>query len=57
MLDDWLAKHPDLWFKVIIKKELKWELRDKLDQRNINERILFPGIDGLCQWLARYYCS
>ncbi len=56
-LDDWLAKHPDLWHKVIIKKELKWELRDKLDQRNISERILFPGLGGLANWLSRYYSS
>lgn len=56
-LDEWLNNHPDIWRKVIIKKELKWELRDKLDQRNISERILFPGMGGLAQWLGRYYSS
>lgn len=56
-LDDWLLKHPDLWRKVIISKDLKWEIRDKLDQRNISERVLFPGLGGLAQWLARYYSS
>lgn len=40
---------------IIIPKELKWEVRDKLDQSNINERILFPGIEGLCSWLRRHY--
>jgi hypothetical protein len=56
-LDDWLESHPDIWIKVIIKKELKWEIRDKLDQNNISERILFPGLSGLAQWLSRYYMS
>lgn len=54
-LDDWLVRHPDLCRRVVIPASLKWEIRDKLDQANVNERVLFPGLDGLSRWLARYY--
>jgi|TARA_B110000046_G_scaffold53324_1_gene59700 hypothetical protein len=51
----WLNNHPDLFTRIIIPKELKWEIRDKLDQANITERLLFPGLDGLAKWLERHY--
>jgi hypothetical protein len=54
-LDHWLVEHPDLYQRLIIPADLKWEVRDKLDQANITERVLFPGLDGLCSWLRRYY--
>lgn len=53
----WLEQHPSLVRKVIIPAELKWEIRDKLDQANITERVLFPGLDGLSQWLKRQYSA
>jgi hypothetical protein len=55
MLQDWLARHRSLAKRIVIAAELKWEVRDKLDQANINERVLFPGLDGLSAWLTRYY--
>ncbi len=55
VLDDWLAKHPEIWQRIIIPAGLKWEIRDKLDQANITERVLFPGLDGLSSWLKRQY--
>ncbi len=48
-------RFPEYYKRVIVPKELKWEIRDKLDQANINERVIFPGLEGLCSWLTRHY--
>lgn len=55
ILDDWLLQHPETYRRIIIPAKLKWEVRDKLDQANITERVLFPGLDGLAHWLRRHY--
>ncbi len=55
VVDDWLNQHPNLFRRIIIPASLKWECRDKLDQSNITERVLFPGLDGLSSWLKRQY--
>ena len=54
-LEDWLVQQPNIWRKIIVPAQLKWEIRDKLDQSNITERVLFPGVDGLSHWLKRHY--
>ena len=54
-LDQWLARHRGIVRRILIPASMKWEIRDKLDQANINERVLFPGLDGLSRWLTRYY--
>jgi hypothetical protein len=54
-LTDWVDRHEALAFRLLIPARLKWEVRDKLDQANVTERVLFPGLDGISRWLARYY--
>jgi hypothetical protein len=55
MMNDWLNDHEELYFRIIIPANLKWEVRDKLDQSNITERMIYPGLDGLSRWLKRWY--
>lgn len=54
-IEKFLDKNTNSTLKYILKKEIKWRIRDMLDQMNINERIMYPGLDGLSQWLKRHY--
>ncbi len=54
-IEKFLNDNTENTVKYVIKKELRWRIRDMLDQLNINERIVYPGLDGLSQWLTRHY--
>jgi hypothetical protein len=54
-LDSWLGEHPTLVRRIELPAGLKREVRDKLDQANVTERVLFPGLEGIARWLSRHY--
>jgi hypothetical protein len=54
-IDEWLETSRVKCRRIIVPSHLKAEIREKLDQCNISERTLFPGLDGICSWLNRHY--
>lgn len=54
-IEAFLDAHTENTVKYVIDKKLRWELRDILDQFNINERMIHPGTAGIAKWLARHY--
>ena len=54
-IEAFLDHHTQHTVKYIITKELRWRVRDMLDQLNMSERIVYPGLDGLSKWIARHY--
>lgn len=54
-IEDFLNTYTHNTVKYVIDKDLRWKIRDLLDQLNINERTVFPGLDGISAWLKRHY--
>lgn len=54
-IEDFLDSNTEHTVKYVIDRSLKWRIRDMLDQLNVNERIVFPGLDGLTAWIKRHY--
>lgn len=54
-IEEFLNNCTEHTVKYVIDKSLRWRVRDMLDQLNISERIVYPGLDGLSQWIARHY--
>ncbi|MBQ6645819.1 MAG: hypothetical protein IJM56_03965, partial [Clostridia bacterium] len=47
--------HTQETVRFVINKDIRWDIRDLLDQFNVNERIIYPGLDGLTKWITRHY--
>lgn len=54
-IEEFLDKNTNNTVQYIIDKDLCWRIVDMLDQLNISERIIYPGLDGLSKWIARHY--
>ncbi len=54
-VEQFLDKNTKNTVKYVIDKSLRWRIRDMLDQLNISERIVYPGLEGLSKWIGRHY--
>ena len=54
-MEEWIRKSNVTYRKIVIPKELNWQVRDRLDQANISERTVYPGLAGISKWLKRHY--
>lgn len=54
-VEKFLDENTSNTIKYVINKDLRWRIRDMLDQLNVSERTMFPGLDGLSKWLGRHY--
>ena len=52
---DGFLKGTENTVKYVISKDIRWHLRDALDQMNINERMIYPGLDGVAKVEGRHY--
>ncbi|MBQ3761794.1 MAG: FRG domain-containing protein [Clostridia bacterium] len=54
-IEAFFDEHTEETVRFVISKDIRWDLRDLLDQYNVNERIVYPGLDGLSKWITRHY--
>lgn len=54
-IESFLNSKTEHTIKYVIDRSVKWRIRDMLDQLNVNERIIYPGLDGLSSWIKRHY--
>ena len=55
LLIDQLPGAEAAFSRIVIPYQAKLEIRDKLDYVNISERMIYPGLGGICRWIARRY--
>jgi hypothetical protein len=53
--DDWLEAHGDWCWKIMVPAGLKMEIRERRMAMNISERTIYPGLDGISQWIRAWY--
>lgn len=52
---EWLEAHEEWCWKIIVRASLKKEIRQRLMVMNVSERTIYPGLDGVSQWVKAYY--
>lgn len=54
-IEKFLDSYTENTIKYVIDKKLRWQIRDMLDDSNMSERMIYPGLDGVSRWIARHY--
>lgn len=54
-IEAFLNERTEKTVRYIISRDIRWDIRDLLDQFNVSERLFFPGLDGLSKAIARHY--